>query len=108
MEVKSTLLDTNTYSLFAKGDKVLVQYIERQKIIFINIISIGELYAGFNRGTKFEDNERVLRSFVSKDRVKVLELAYKTGVIYGKISSYLYKKGKPIPINDVLITTSTI
>ena len=106
--MKRILLDTNSYSLFIKGDNLISKQIEKAELIFISYITVGELYAGFMIGNKFKDNEEIIKRFLNKKKVNLVEISFQTATIYGKITSELYKKGNPIPTNDIWIAAQVI
>lgn len=97
------IIDTSAYSSFFKGEKELKQYFEQDSIIYIPIVVIGELRAGFAAGTKHDYNEKYLQQFLDKPQVRILNLSDKTTVIYGLIYARLKKTGKPIGSNDMWI-----
>jgi len=102
------LLDTNSYSLFIKGERFLIKEVEKADKILISSVSVGELYAGFHRGTQFKMNEDILLSFLQNKYVETFAVTEYTAHIYGKIVSTLYKAGKPIPTNDIWIAAQVI
>ncbi len=97
------IIDTSAYSSFFKGDQRLKNYFQPDSIIYIPIVVIGELRAGFSAGTKPDYNERYLQQFLDKPQVRILNLSYKTTTIYGLIYARLRKAGKPIGSNDMWI-----
>ncbi|EKD62346.1 MAG: PilT protein-like protein [uncultured bacterium] len=102
------LLDTNSYSFFIKGDRSVTKEIYNSEFVYLSIISVGELYAGFQRGSKFSENVGILVRFLGKERMGVLKISIETAKIYGRITNELYKKGTPIPTNDVWIAAQAI
>ena len=97
------LLDTNAYSRFMAGDKIIFDYIIESEIIYISTIMVGELFAGFHGGSKFAKNKKELKTFLAKEGVRVLDVSVETSEIFGEIKSELSKKGKMIPLNDIWI-----
>ena len=106
--MKSVLLDTNSYSRYAEGDKVVRRAIKDADEVLISCISVGELYAGFRRGVKFLQNEINLKSFLNDEKVVWLRVSLKTARIYGEVMVGLYKQGTPMPTNDVWIAAHVI
>ena len=106
--MKRILLDTNSYSLYIKGDHPLVKEVKEADKIAISSVSVGELYAGFHRGNQFKANEDILLSFLQNKYVETLPITEHTARIYGKIVSALHKAGKPIPTNDIWIAAHAI
>ena len=69
---------------------------------------LGELFAGFHRGSKFSTNKQELKSFLSKDGIKVINVTTETSEIFGEIKASLHHGGKMIPLNDIWIAAHTI
>ena len=61
-------LDTNAYSDFLRGVPVRVEIVRRASRIFIPIIVLGELRAGFAAGSREEANLATLRQFLASPR----------------------------------------
>jgi tRNA(fMet)-specific endonuclease VapC len=74
--------------------------------VFISVISIGELRAGFLKGTKRRRNEELLRRFVSAARTRVLNVDEETTERYAVIHDHLRREGTPIPLNDLWIAAT--
>jgi len=51
-------IDTNIYSAFKKGNSKLRELLENTDEIYIPSVVMGELYAGFQLGTKLRDNTK--------------------------------------------------
>ena len=71
--------------------------------VHVSVIVLGELRAGFRRGTRQAENEAAIKSFFVKPGVHVVGLDEQTDVHYAAIESELREKGRPIPTNDVWI-----
>jgi len=97
------LIDTSAYSSFFRGDSRLKSYFKPGNNIYIPLVVIGELRAGFAAGTKPDYNEKYLQQFLDKPQVRILNLSDKTTVIYGLIYARLKKAGKPIGSNDMWV-----
>ncbi len=94
------LLDTNiVIALFAKNKKVLDELSE----IFIPGIVIGELYYGAYKSSHSDENVSRATNFVNSNTI--LPCDSETARMYGQIKSDLKVKGKPIPENDIWIST---
>src|SRR3989338_717859 len=96
-------VDSNRYTDFCKGIPEVVEVIEAAAEIFIPLIVIAEQRAGFAHGTNREKNERTLTKFLNNESVFVLSPDDQTTFFYADLYSYLRKKGKPIPTNDLWI-----
>jgi predicted nucleic acid-binding protein len=102
------LLDTNAYSEFMSGNKLVFDYIIEAEEIYLSTVMIGELFAGFQGGRKYSKNKEDLKSFISKDGIKIINVSLETAEIFGEIKAELSKKGKMIPLNDIWIAAHTI
>ncbi len=101
--MKNILLDTNTYTSFLSGDQIIFDMLSSADRVYISIIVLGELYAGFKGGTKEIENKKRLNQFLNKPSVKILNATSETSEIFGRIKYELKIAGTPIPINDVWI-----
>lgn len=102
------LLDTNGLSALWRGDERVLDALDQADNVFISIIVIGELHAGFRGGTRSRENRMRLSAFLEKPTVRVLELSVETAEIYGQIKDTLRRAGTPIPINDVWLSAQAI
>jgi tRNA(fMet)-specific endonuclease VapC len=102
------LLDTNAYSAFMAGDQKILDYIVESDVVYISTVMLGELFAGFHRGSKFSTNKQELKSFLSKDGIKVINVTMETSEIIGEIKASLRHSGKMIPLNDIWIAAHAI
>jgi tRNA(fMet)-specific endonuclease VapC len=101
-------LDTNCYVDFAKGDKAAVEAFRRAQEIFVPLIVLAELRAGFLHGTRGPENERSLVKFLNSPRVSVLYPDEDTTHHYARIFLQLRRQGTPIPTNDLWIAALVI
>ncbi len=99
----TVLLDTNAYTFLRKGDRHVRRYIEKAAIVYISVITIGELLVGFKNGKKERENKELLEEFLLESTVKTFQVTPVTAEIYATIKHALQKAGAPIPINDVWI-----
>jgi tRNA(fMet)-specific endonuclease VapC len=106
--MKSIVFDTNSYSLLTQGDKKIMRLIENVDIVYFSAIVLGELFGGFEQGTRIDKNLTELQRALTDPKVKALSVTRKTAQIYGKVRAILRKKGKPIPTNDIWIAAQTI
>jgi tRNA(fMet)-specific endonuclease VapC len=106
--MKKILLDTNAYSAFMAGDTRVFDSMIEAEVIYISTVMLGELFAGFHGGQKFNQNNDELRRFLSKDSIHVIDVTIETAEIFGEIKSGLVKQGTMIPLNDIWIAAHTI
>ena len=81
---------------------------ENQKLNRRAVFVLGELYAGFGHGAKEGENREILRRFLLKPTVKILNATLEPSEVFGLLKSNLMKAGTPIPINDVWIASHAI
>jgi tRNA(fMet)-specific endonuclease VapC len=101
--MKTVVLDTNAYTGLLKGDEEVLNAVASADIVFMSIFVLGELHAGFAGGTKNRENREILKKFLSKPSVKVLDATSETAEIFGSLKNSLKSAGTPLPINDVWI-----
>lgn len=101
------VLDTNIYIDFGQGKQEVVNLIAGQSTeILLPVIVLGELFYGFQKGSKSRENEAMLRRFVTELGVSIIDVDEEVARKYSLIYSALSAKGTPIPINDVWIAAS--
>lgn len=96
-------LDTNRYTDFVNGIEESIAKVSRADRIYMVFIVLGELRAGFLRGTKCEQNESNLIRFLNSPRVEVQYADDATTHQYARLYCQLRKQGTPIPANDMWI-----
>ncbi len=96
-------LDTNSYVDFVKGEDVAVSALQRAGEIFVPLVVLAELRAGFLLGSRGNENEQLLVRFLNSPRVNVLCPDDNTSHHYARIFAQLKKQGTPIPTNDIWI-----
>ncbi|MBP9112722.1 MAG: type II toxin-antitoxin system VapC family toxin [Polyangiaceae bacterium] len=101
-------LDSNRYTDLRKGQRDVLAVLERATEIYVPVIVLAELRAGFAAGTRREENERILTQFLNKDGVYVLAADESTTFVYADLYAYLRKKGTPVPTNDLWIAALAV
>ena len=104
----SLCLDTNTYSDYARGSSDAVAVVEAVEQVWIPAIVLGELRAGFLKGSKGAANEFALSQFLAQSHVGVAPVSAATSHTYAILVEDLRARGKPIPSNDVWIAACTL
>ena len=102
------ILDTNCYTAYLAGDQEILQALNEAKITFMSIFVLGELYAGFKGGTREKENRSLLRKFLNKPSVIVVNASIETADLFGIVKNILKQIGRPIPINDVWIAAQAL
>jgi tRNA(fMet)-specific endonuclease VapC len=101
-------LDTSAYSAFKRGHSDAVALLRKTPEILVPIIVLGELWSGFEFGSKREANRQELDAFLSSPRVSVVQVTLETAERYAVIYSFLRRNGRPIPTNDLWIAAMTM
>jgi tRNA(fMet)-specific endonuclease VapC len=106
--MKNLILDTNAYTRLLVGDKDVLEAVASAEIVFMSIFVLGELHAGFSGGKKKRENKDILKRFMRKPSVKILNATCDTSEVFGSIKNSLKQAGTPLPINDVWIAAHGI
>ena len=101
-------VDTNRYVDFARGLPDVVKWLRAADRIFMPIIVLGELRAGFLGGSRVPENEANLVRFLNSPRVDVLLVDEDTTHHYARLFHQLRRQGTPIPTNDVWIAALVV
>ncbi len=102
------MLDTSAYAAFKLGDSTVLEAIQKSPKILIPLIVFGELLAGFEAGSRREQNRQELTSFLRSPRVQLVPVIADTAERYALIYAYLRQKGRPIPTSDLWIAASAM
>lgn len=97
------LVDTSAYSAWVRGYPPIQASIQQASGLYLSVIVMGELLAGFRGGAKQRQNEGYLRSFLSSARVEVLLIDQETVIPYAAIHHELRRRGTPVSPNDLWI-----
>lgn len=106
--MRKILLDTNGYVAFKKGSEDAVEIMRLAEEIYISVVVLGELLAGFVLGGHEGRNRKELSEFLSSPRVYILMIDTETTEFYARIFSQLRKKGQPIPTNDLWLAATAL
>ncbi len=101
-------LDTNAYSDFMRGEAARVQIIRTARLIYLPLIVLGELRAGFAAGNQESTNAANLQRFLNSPRVQVLSPDEQTTHHYAQLYLQLRKKSVSIPTNDLWIAALVV
>lgn len=102
------IIDTNCYIGFLKGNLKFIPVIQTAELIYFPFVVLAELRAGFLVGSKSNENEKSLFSFLNSKRVTELYPDNNTTNHYAYLFYQLRKQGTPIPTNDIWIAALTI
>jgi tRNA(fMet)-specific endonuclease VapC len=102
------LLDTNAYSALMRGNADVSFQVRKCERVFMSSVVIGELLYGFRNGTRYDDNQTQLTSFLASSYVEFVPVAMATSERFGLVAAQLRRKGRPIPQNDVWIAAHAL
>ena len=96
-------LDTNRLTDLLKGDAALAERLGLCDEVWIPLVVLAEIKAGFLGGTERHRNEILLRKLLSKTTVGVLLPDRETAEHYARLFVQLKRAGTPVPDNDLWI-----
>jgi tRNA(fMet)-specific endonuclease VapC len=96
-------LDTNRLTDLFRGDADLADRLAQCDEVWLPLVVLAEIKAGFYGGSDQYRNEGLLRSFLAKPTVSVLFPARETAEQYARVFVQLKRAGTPIPDNDLWI-----
>jgi tRNA(fMet)-specific endonuclease VapC len=96
-------VDTNRLTDLLRGDVRLAERLGTCDEVWIPLIVLGEIKAGFHGGTQRHRNEALLQRFLAKATVSVLLPGRETAEHYARIFVQLKRAGTPVPDNDLWI-----
>lgn len=96
------ILDTNAYSDFVRDLRWQRQISECPKV-FVPLMVIAELKAGFRSGNRLEQNETLFERFLHQPNITILFPDFQTSTYYASVFADLKAIGIHIPQNDLWI-----
>lgn len=102
MEIR-VALDTNRLTGLFQGDTELAERLGECEEIWIPLIVLAELKAGFHGGTQQRRNEILLQKLLAKPTVGILFPTRETAEQYARLFVQLKRAGTPVPDNDLWI-----
>lgn len=102
------LVDTSAYSAFLRGHEAIGREIGRADSLVVTPIVLGELLAGFRKGSRLAVNLERLEGFLASPRVRWVPVNDETANRYSILHDSLRRAGAPIPTNDVWIAASAM
>jgi predicted nucleic acid-binding protein len=96
-------LDTNRLTDLFQGDTKLAERLSTCDEVWIPLVVLAEIKAGFYGGTQQQRNEILLRKFLAKTTVGVLLPSRETAEHYARLFVQLKRAGTPVPDNDLWI-----
>ena len=102
------LLDTNAYSALMRGDEAVAERVRRSERLYLSTVVVGELLYGFRCGDRYESNRQQLDEFLASAYVDLLPVTLSTCERFAMVATYLRRKGRPIPGNDMWIAAHAL
>ena len=96
-------IDTNRLTDLWQGDAELAEWLGTCEEVWIPLIVLGEIKAGFYGGTQQRRNEVLLHRLLAKPTVQILSPGRETAEQYARVFVQLKRAGTPIPDNDLWI-----
>ena len=93
-------LDTNRLTDLFEGDTALAEWLGTCDEVWIPLVVLAEIKAGFYGGTQQHRNEILLRKLLAKSTVGVLLPSRETAEHYARLFVQLKRAGTPVPDND--------
>lgn len=106
MEVNRVLLDTSAYAAFLHDHPGVKLAIQQASGVLVNPIVLGELRAGFLKGTRRAANEQRLEAFLASPRTGIVSIDGATAERYAVIHDFLLRRGTPVATHDLWIAAS--
>ena len=102
MEVR-VALDTNRLTDLFQGDAELADRLGECDEVWLPLMVLAEIKAGFHGGSQQHRNEVLLQSFLARPTVRILLPARETAEHYARLFVQLKRAGTPVPDNDLWI-----
>jgi len=96
-------LDTNRLTDLFRGDAELADQLGQCDEVWLPLIVLAEMKAGFLGGSQQSRNEAILRAFLAEPTVGILLPARETAEHYARLFVQLKRAGTPIPDNELWI-----
>ncbi len=100
-------LDTNAYTNLLRGEPAVVAVVAAATHVYLPVIVLGELLAGFACGHRPAENQTTLNRFLESPKVSLLTVDGTTAEVYARFFRQLRQQGTPIPTNDLWIAALT-
>lgn len=106
--MNSVCIDTSAYSRLIRGDNALRSRMEMADAVLVPATVLGELHAGFELGTRRQQNREVLEAFLDQPGMSVISTTPNVAERYGRLVKQLRDSGTPIPTNDIWIAAAVL
>jgi tRNA(fMet)-specific endonuclease VapC len=102
------ILDTSAYSGFNRGNERLRKWFDAAYTIYVPLIVIGELRAGFISGMRTAENEALLTQFLMSNTVETVALSLRTTEIFASLFKKVRSTGSAVSTNDLWIAALAV
>lgn len=106
--MRTLAVDTSAYAAFMLGRSDAVAGVAGAERLVLPAVALGELLAGFARGTRERQNREELERFLASPRVEVAAAGEATAECYAAIYAVLRRAGTPVPTNDLWIAATAM
>ncbi len=106
MALSHFCLDTSAYSLFKRGDRKAIEFIDGADWLGVPSIVLGELWVGFLSGSQTDRNIAELGEFLANPVVEEMVVDHDVARLYAEIVAALKEAGTPLPTNDIWVAAS--
>ena len=102
------LLDTSAYVAAMRGHAAIQDALRYADEIVVSPVMLGELGAGFLKGSSRKKNIVTLERFLDSPRVRTVAIDDATAEMYAVIYDTLRRAGTPVPTNDLWLAASAM
>ncbi|MFP4373853.1 MAG: type II toxin-antitoxin system VapC family toxin [Spirochaetaceae bacterium] len=102
------VIDTNRYRDFVYGEVGTVSIFRSAPKIYVPLVVVAELRAGFAVGSRGAENQRVFERFIRRPRLEIMIPTMDTTRHYAGLYRQLRSFGTPIPTNDLWIAALVV
>jgi predicted nucleic acid-binding protein len=96
-------LDTNRLTDLFQGDQALAEELACCEEVWIPLVVLAEIKAGFYGGAQQHRNELLMQRLLAKTTVGILLPGRETAEHYARLFVQLKRAGTPVPDNDLWI-----
>jgi tRNA(fMet)-specific endonuclease VapC len=107
-QARRLVLDTSAYSRMRSGDERVHDLLAASEIVLVPATVLGELFGGFELGSRTRENRVALDEFLAEPFVKVVPTSATVARQYGRVFASLRRAGTPIPVNDIWIAAAAL
>jgi tRNA(fMet)-specific endonuclease VapC len=102
------LCDTNAITALRLGNSKVIESVEAADTLYLSVIVLAELYHGYAKGSRKEENLQWLKKFMGKPAVQLLHITEETSQVWAQTIVDLNRAGTPVPTNDIWIASQCI